>query len=232
MQKSEQWFVRMPGFGARMYDWLAGRPRTMQLAVQEIARDLTSQILGGRLLDVGTGHGRLLAEIHRVNPEIELYGLDISEAMVRVASRNLAGLDVDLRCGNIRSNEYASDFFDLVTCTGSFYLWEEPVEGLQEIHRILIGGCRACLFEPHAGVSDDDLRRGLRTALSRESPLRRVIGPFFIKKAVRLGLHTTGLTSLLDRSPFRGNYEIEQIALGGLPAWLRITLTKSAPVAT
>jgi len=59
-----------------------------------------------------------------------------------------------------------------------------------------------------------------------------VIGPFFIKKAVRLGPHTTGLASLLDGSPFRGHYEIEQIVLGGLPAWLRITLTKSAPVPT
>ncbi len=113
MRNPEQWFVRMPGFGAHMYDWLAGRPRTMQLTVHEIARDLTSRIPGGRLLDVGTGHGRLLAEIRRIRPEIELYGLDISEATVRVASRNLAGLDVDLRCGNIRSNEYGSEFFDV-----------------------------------------------------------------------------------------------------------------------
>ena len=216
----------MPAFGALLYDWLAGRPRTMGIQLREIARELAGRIDRGRLLDVGTGHGRLLREIHEANPAIELYGLDLSAAMVERARRNLVGLRVDLRQGNIRRTTYENDSFDLVTCTGSFYLWDEPAEGLREVHRILVRGGSANLFEPHADANVDELRR-IGPVLRRETPLRRLIGPVFIRLAVKAGLRIGEVKELLDATPFRGRYSIEKATLAGLPIWLRLTLNKS-----
>jgi SAM-dependent methyltransferase len=112
----------------------------MRIQFQEIARELLARTNRGPLLDVGAGHSRLLRETSTVNPDIELYGLDISSAMVRRATKNLAGLKVDLRVANICSTGYEADFFDLVTCTGSFYLWSQPLAGLREVYRILVPG--------------------------------------------------------------------------------------------
>lgn len=97
--------------------------------------------------------------------------------------RNLQGLPVDLRQGNIVPTPYESDFFDLVTCTGSVYLWDDRRAGLREIYRILVRGGSAHLFEPHADVTADERHR-IREALRRETPLRRVIGPVLIGTAV------------------------------------------------
>jgi ubiquinone/menaquinone biosynthesis C-methylase UbiE len=198
----------------------------MRIQFQEIARELLTRVNRGRLLDVGTGHGRLLREISTLNPDIELHGLDISSAMVRRAAKNLAGLKVDLRVANICSTGYEADFFDLVTCTGSFYLWSQPLAGLQEIYRILVPGGSAHLFEPNADTPEADLGK-IRVVLQRETFLRRLIGPHFIMRAVRMGLRLRQLRSVFDDSPFRKNYSIQRITLGGLPIWLHITLNKA-----
>jgi len=208
-----------------VYDWLAGRPRTIGIQLEEIAGSLASRIDRGRLLDVGTGHGRLLGAIHGINPRIELYGLDISAAMVERARRNLRGLPIDVRQANIRRTAYEDGFFDLVTGTGTLYLWDEPAEGLREVHRILARGGSAHLFEPHAGATEEELRR-IGVALRRETPVRRVLGPVFIRTAVRAGLRVGDTRALLDAGPFRASHTVEKVTLGGLPVWLHLTLEK------
>jgi ubiquinone/menaquinone biosynthesis C-methylase UbiE len=199
----------------------------MRIQFQEIARELLARTNRGPLLDVGAGHSRLLRETSTVNPDIELYGLDISSAMVRRATKNLAGLKVDLRVANICSTGYEADFFDLVTCTGSFYLWSQPLAGLREVYRILVPGGSAHFFEPNAETPEADLRK-IRVVLQRETLLRRLVGRHFIMRAVRMGLRLQELRSVLDASPFREDYSVERITLGGLPIWLRITLNKAA----
>ncbi len=222
----ERFFERMPALGARVYDWLAGRPRTIDIQLRQIASDLTSRIERGRLLEVGIGHGRLLREIHRINAAIDLYGLDISPAMVQRARINLKGVPVDLRAGNIRYTNYASEFFDLVTCTGSLYLWDDPSAGLCEIHRVLVEGGTAHLFEPDADATSAE-RREMRRALRRESPFRRLIGPVFIRIALKVGVRVQEMIRLLDQTPFSGSYSIERATLADVPVWLRITLRKT-----
>ena len=128
--KGEGSFVNLPRFGARLYDSLT-QTRPIEALFKEVGQYVASKIRHGRLLDVGDGPGRLLFEIYRLNPEIELFGLDISDSMVQLAKKNLSGIRADLRQGNICSTNYESNFFDVVTCTGSFYLWNHPKECLE-----------------------------------------------------------------------------------------------------
>jgi len=144
--RGETQFLKFPRFAAGLYSSLT-RTRSLQQQYQEIATRLAGLIQSGRLLDIGTGPGRLLLEIHKLNPGVELYGLDISQAMTELARQNLAGVTVDLKTANVCATGYQGDFFDMVVCTGSFYLWDQPEQGLDEIHRILKPGGSAHLFE-------------------------------------------------------------------------------------
>lgn len=217
----------MPGFAARLYNRLV-QTKAIERQQREIAQDLVSRIPRGRVLDVGTGPGKLLCEVHQLNADIELFGLDISEAMVQLARENLAGMRADIRLGDIRNTDYKDNFFDLVTCTGSFYLWDDPIDGLREIFRILKAGCSAILFETYRDFNELEVRRSLKTNLASEGLARRLITPVFLKRQLRMTYSVEALAGIIKDSPFANRYAIEKIRLGGLPAWLRVELTRGA----
>lgn len=223
--RGERDFSRLPGFAARLYDLLT-QARAIHLQHQEIAQELMKRIQKGRLLDIGTGPGVLLREVHRLNPEIELFGLDISDAMVALAQKNLSDLTADIRLGNIRKTDYQDDHFDLVTCTGSFYLWDEPVRGLNEIHRILKPHGLAVLFESYRDFDRLAMKQALCRNLQGESLLYRIISPFFLKKQLRMTYTVEEMTQMVQQTRFAGKFNIEKTSIANLPVWMQVTLDK------
>ena len=146
--RGQRSFATLPTLAAKLYDRLTDT-RAIALQTQEIAHDLVGCCDHGRFLDIGSGPGKLLLEVHRLNPAVELYGLDISSAMVQLAGEYLKGVKADMRCGDVQHSPYADDFFDCISCTGSFYLWDSPVQCVDEIFRILKPRHAACLYETH-----------------------------------------------------------------------------------
>jgi hypothetical protein len=57
--RGENSFIKLPRFAARLYDKMM-QLEPMKVQRIQIAEDLLTYITEGRLLDVGTGHGRLL----------------------------------------------------------------------------------------------------------------------------------------------------------------------------
>lgn len=223
--RGEASFVNLPGFAARFYDKMM-QARATKLQYKEIAQDLVSRIDGGRLLDIGTGPGRLLLEIHRLNPDIKLFGLDIAVAMVEQAKRNLAGIEADVRQGNIRATNYESDFFDLVTCSGSFYLWDKPEKSLEEVHRILKKGRSAYLFESHKDFDGVELREAMKANLKNENFFLRLLMPYFLMKQLRMTYQEDEIKGIVEHTSFAESYTIKRMTIAGLPIWLRIKLEK------
>jgi ubiquinone/menaquinone biosynthesis C-methylase UbiE len=223
--RGEENFVNLPAFAAKLYDSMMQSNAT-KMQYKEIARDLISRIKGGRLLDIGTGPGHLLREIHDLDPTIELHGLDISSAMVKQAGRNLAGIKVDLKCGNIKATNYQSGYFDLITCTGSFYLWNNPAESLEEIHRILKDGGAAYLYETHRDVDKAILRQRMRENLRNDKLIRKVLAPGFLIKQIGMTYSIEEITEIIGETRFAQSHRIEKMAIVSLPIWLRIILEK------
>jgi len=223
--RGENQFLRFPRFAAGLYSRLT-RTRSLQRQYQEIAACLTSRVHGGRLLDVGTGPGRLLLEVHELNPGLQLYGLDISQAMVELARQNLAGVATDLKMANICETGYEADFFDAVVCTGSFYLWDRPEQGLEEIHRILRPGCSAHLFETNRDYDREAYKAALQANLKREGLAMRLFGPLLLGKALPMAYRPDEVEAIVRRTSFAGGCRIENVALVGLPIWMHIQLTK------
>jgi SAM-dependent methyltransferase len=218
-------FATLPPFAARLYASLT-RTRAIARQNEQIASDLATRIVRGRLLEVGLGPGSLLREVHRVNPDLDLCGLDISEAMVALARKNLEGIPADLRCGDVRATGYPDGHFDLATCTGSFYLWDEPERGLDELARVLRPGGAAILFETRRDVDEAEVRRAIGANLVGEAALRRMLAPFFLRRQLRMTYATSEVEGIIRKTAFSNTFSIEPVALGGLPAWLRIELTK------
>lgn len=222
--RGEALFRESPPFSAVVYDRLL-RFEAMDVHYQELARDLASTIDRGRLLDVGTGPGRLLLEIHRLKPDIELFGLDIAASMVQQAKKTMTGIQADLRQGSIEHTTYADDFFDMVVATGSFYLWDRPESCLEEIHRILKPGHSAHLYETHKDIDEAKFRRGLKANLQRENILRKWFMPFFPRKAIEMSYRREEIIGIVKRTRFVDSFTIDELTLARLPIWLRIRLT-------
>src|SRR6266536_676004 len=98
---------------------------------ERVAADVAAAGLpdGARVLDVGTGPGRVPLAIARALPGLRVEGLDLSTEMVAQARRNAtdAGLDDAVRftVGDVADLPYADATFDLVVSTMSQHHWAD-----------------------------------------------------------------------------------------------------------
>ena len=88
-------------------------------------------------LDAGCGDGRYLVEVG--DRAGRLAGLDISEGILATAREALkgAGLEADLRQGNLEALPFADGEFDLVLCSQVIEHLLAPERGLAELARVL-----------------------------------------------------------------------------------------------
>ena len=98
---------------------------------------------GMTILDIGFGNGYLEKLIYR-EAKCSIYGIDISEDMVKTASKNnqkgIANGDINLVVGDCCNIEFEDDSFDTITTMNTIYFWNDTIQGLREIYRVLKDG--------------------------------------------------------------------------------------------
>ena len=131
----------------RSYDWMARH--LMRRTYRRIAADLAEAApAGSSVLDIGTGPGVLLDELHRLRPDLRLTGVDLSEDMVEIAERNLARIEgAEVRTADVAALPFEADRFDLVASSFSAHHWEDPESGAAEIARVLRPGGRLLIYD-------------------------------------------------------------------------------------
>ncbi len=165
----------IPWPGSFIYNAIS-KTEIFQSLYEEVAEDIISRCPEGSILDIGTGPGFLLIKLNRLNPGLQLTGLDISLAMVLTARRNVgdAGMSgIEIREGAAGNLPFPYSVFDAVVSTGSFHHWKDYEAGLNEVYRVLKPGGRALIYDivsdiPESVLKDMSARYGrLRTALFR-----------------------------------------------------------------
>ncbi len=96
----------------------------------------TSQLAGNEnVLDIACGTGELERMILNVYPNLKIVGVDISEKMLDMAQLKLPQLEfVKASASSLPFPDYN---FDIVVIVSAFHYFENPVEVLEEIRRIL-----------------------------------------------------------------------------------------------
>ena len=106
-----------------------------------------------RVLEVGSGHGRTLARVAELAPQGFVAGVDISPAMVQMATRynrhSLARNLVEVKRASSDHIPYPDESFDRVFAVHTLYFWYDPLAHLREIHRVIrVGGRFVLAFGP------------------------------------------------------------------------------------
>jgi len=104
---------------------------------------------GMSLMDLCTGTGDLLVAAHRVCPECQLTGLDLTQPMLDLADVKLERHSVkgELICGDAVAVPCPDELYDRVTIGFGLRNIEDPMQGLVEMHRILKPGGRVLILE-------------------------------------------------------------------------------------
>jgi len=99
---------------------------------------------GGKVLEIGFGHGHALEMLARRRPLKLVAGVDHSELMVRTARRRLGrrhgDAALDLRLGEATRLPFDDEAFDLVYAVNSYHLWPDREAALAEIAGVLKPG--------------------------------------------------------------------------------------------
>lgn len=131
---------------SRVYDLLADRSEApMRRAGLELLRART----GEKVLEIGFGTGHSLVRLAKaVGPKGRVFGLDLSDKMLKLAKANLseAGMAerVRLRCGDAVQMPYADASLDAVIMSFTLELFDTPEipQVLGECERVLRSGGR------------------------------------------------------------------------------------------
>jgi len=96
-----------------------------------------------KILDISCGTGELLK---RFEGKAELYGIDISEEMLKVAKIKL-GAKANLQTGDVHNLPFEDNYFDYTLSTEAFHHYYDQRKALQEMVRVTKKGGKVIITD-------------------------------------------------------------------------------------
>ena len=146
----------MEGFIARWYaKSTANDLEDFRRQAREIAAQLTQN---ADVLEVAPGPGYFSIELAK-SGDFKITGLDISHTFVQIAKAKAReqSVTVNFRQGNASAMPFGPDSFDFIFCRAAFKNFSQPVEAINEMHRVLRPGGRALIADLRKDVSMDEI---------------------------------------------------------------------------
>ncbi len=143
---------RLPRVYERAFGWL-GEP-----LYQRVARDAAEAAglaAGDLVVDVGTGPGRVPRLLHRLRPDLQVEGIDVSVEMIdgarATAARDEAATQgsgvLRYSVGDVAELPYPDHSVALVVSSLSLHHWPDAEAGIAEIRRVLRPGAQAWVYD-------------------------------------------------------------------------------------
>jgi len=98
---------------------------------------------GERVLDIASGTGEPALTLARIHSDITIEGVDAAEGMINVAQAKVEKEDLkNISFSTMPAEKlaYPDDTFDHIICRFGVMLFENPLAGLKEMHRVLKPG--------------------------------------------------------------------------------------------
>jgi 2-polyprenyl-3-methyl-5-hydroxy-6-metoxy-1,4-benzoquinol methylase len=120
---------------------------------------------GGRVADVGCGHGVAAILLARAYPQASVHGYDFHERSIQVARQRAgqAGLDGRIRFEPLDATSYPADGFDLICLLDTLHDLGDPAAALAHARKALTPGGAVLVVEPNAA---DDYEANLASPLA------------------------------------------------------------------
>jgi len=149
--------IGIEGMAARWYDKNTKKHRLeeMKAYAKEVARHIQD---GCSVLEVAPGPGYLAIELAKLG-RFTIVGLDISKDFVEISRRNAkeANVQVEFRQGTVSDIPFPDNSFDFVICTAAFKNFKDPVNALNQMHRVLRSGGTALIVDMDRNASDKQI---------------------------------------------------------------------------
>ena len=212
-------YEAIPVPGAIIYNATAAK--VLRKPETKIANDVIEKMGSGTIVDLGSGPGYLSIEIAKRTPGIQVYGIDLSRQMVRIARRHARGVEnAQFKFGNAADLPFEDNSIDLIVSTGSLHHWKTPAMVFDECYRVLKIGREAWIYDgcPDAFKDQADRNR-----------IRKEYGFLAYRIGTKVAeLHgfareeyETKIKDILDQTKFKDSYHMELTDV-----WMKITLKK------
>jgi len=151
------------------------------ITVNDLMKAALDLRVDDRVLEIGFGTGKLIAELARQIGGGLIEGIDFSKEMTALAAKrnkiHIARGNVILHQGNFEETEFAAERFDKACSANTIYFWPDPDHWTRKIHVLLKpGGKLVIAFEDQAQLREKPLDKGVFRIYSRaeiESLLNR-----------------------------------------------------------
>lgn len=209
----------IPTPGAIFYN--ATVAKVLRKPETKIANDIVEKIGKGTILDLGSGTGYLSIEIAKRSPSLQVYGIDLSRQMVKIARRHAKGVgNARFVFGNAAKLPFKDNSIDLVISTGASHHWKTPRMVFDECYRVLKTGKEAWIYDgcPEVFNTQADRRKVNEEYgffVGRLGPRVSTLHGFTREE------YQTEIKGVLEQTAFKGDY---QMALTDI--WMKITLKK------
>jgi ubiquinone/menaquinone biosynthesis C-methylase UbiE len=148
--------IAMEGPIAKWYTKVRERDQELGTVVRQVSEILPAE---GRILEVAPGPGYLAVELAK-SGKYQIVGLDISKSFVEIAQAKAkeAGVAVDFRHGNASNMPFDAGSFDSIVCRAAFKNFTEPIQALDEMHRVLKPDGKALIMDLRRDASREDIK--------------------------------------------------------------------------
>ena len=209
----------IPTPGAIFYNATAAK--VLRKPETKIANDVVEKMGNGTILDLGSGTGYLSIEIAKRSPGLQVYGIDLSRQMVKIAGRHTKGVDnARFVFGNAAKLPFRDNSIDLVISTGASHHWKTPRMVFDECYRVPKTGKEAWIYD---GCPEVFNNRADRRKMNEQYGF--LVGRLGPRVSTLHGFtgeeYQTEIKGMLEQTAFKGNY---QMALTDI--WMKITLKK------
>jgi ubiquinone/menaquinone biosynthesis C-methylase UbiE len=113
-----------------------------------------------RVLDVGTGPGRIPRAVAAAHPDWTVDAVDLDPAMIAYAKGRDPDASVSFTVGDVADLPYPDATFDLIVTSMSQHHWTDVEGALRELRRVLRRGGRLWIYDARFA-----LRRARRAAI-------------------------------------------------------------------